>query len=79
MNIDDVKAAHSVDYRVSSFKPSGHNESLRKQLWQDMAEFKGTVEIIPAGKTRDLLNFQQLMKGYAYANQELKNSRNKKH
>lgn len=77
MNLDDVKAAHTTDYRTHTFKGVSHKATLRKELEQQMAEFKGKIEIVAAGKTRDLLTFEQLMKGYAHSNMELKNS--KKH
>lgn len=79
MNLDDVKAAHSTDYRVHTFKDVSHKEIPRKELEQQIADFKGKFESIPSGKTRDLLNFEQLMKGYAHANMELKNSKKKNH
>lgn len=79
MNIDDVKAAHSSDYRVHTFKDVSHKENLRKELEQQIADFKGKIETIPAGKTRCLVDFEQMMYERAQEGLRIKNSRKKKH
>lgn len=79
MNLDDVKAAHSSDYRVHTFKDVSHKENLRKELERQMAEFKGEIYQVPANQSRCLVDFQQMMYERAQEGLRIKNSRKKKH
>jgi len=76
MNLDDVKAAHSSDYRIHTLKDVSHKETLRKELQQQMANFKGKIQEVAPNQSRCLVDFQQMM--YERAQEGLRNKASKK-